>query len=291
MRDAELIRVAAYAGLRQGELLALRWPDVDFLGRKLIVSSTPSADVESTSTKSGGFREVPLPDQAAGAMDRLSRRTDDTGPDEYGFCNGSSRRLGPSALRRRYDRGPACRRLPPLRFHDLRHTYGSLLVAGGVDLISVKSAMGHSQVGTTERYLHARPAAELADRFTTALGGIVANSDDVGRRSAANLGVHGENPFLQGAFASSGTASVQAGCADVLVAASRAPSALRIARSYLCKSSRPLILLPLLAKPLQRLGQLRSVARAVEHRWRAELSTRAPLRQRCSSRRSSRNVW
>jgi len=54
--------------------------------------------------------------------------------------------------------------LPPLRFHDLRHTHGSLLVAGGVDLISVKSAMGHSQIATTERYLHARPATELADR-------------------------------------------------------------------------------------------------------------------------------
>jgi integrase len=58
-----------------------------------------------------------------------------------------------------------------LRFHDLRHTYGSLLVAGGIDLPSVKAAMGHSRITTTERYLHARPAAELADRFTRALAG------------------------------------------------------------------------------------------------------------------------
>ncbi|MGC9221937.1 MAG: tyrosine-type recombinase/integrase [Solirubrobacteraceae bacterium] len=50
-----------------------------------------------------------------------------------------------------------------------RHTYGSLLVAGGVDLASVKSAMGHSRITTTERYLHARSATELADRFTAAL--------------------------------------------------------------------------------------------------------------------------
>ena len=56
--------------------------------------------------------------------------------------------------------------------HDLRHTYGSLLVAGGIDLPSVKAAMGHSRITTTERYLHARPAAELADRFTLALGGV-----------------------------------------------------------------------------------------------------------------------
>ena len=49
------------------------------------------------------------------------------------------------------------------------HTYGSLLVAGGIDLPSVKAAMGHSHITTTERYLHARPAGELAERFTQAL--------------------------------------------------------------------------------------------------------------------------
>lgn len=171
-QDAELVRVAAYSGLRQGELVALRWRDVQFLGPKLVVSRTLSADVEANSTKSGRFREVPLPDQAAGALDRLSRRDRYIGPDEYVFCNRFGGRLDPSALRRRYDRARDAAGLPPLRFHDLRHTYGSLLVAGGVDLISVKSAMGHSQIGTTERYLHARPATELAERFTTALGGV-----------------------------------------------------------------------------------------------------------------------
>ena len=49
-----------------------------------------------------------------------------------------------------------------------------LLVAGGIDLASVKAAMGHSRITTTERYLHARPAGELADRFTRALAGDIA---------------------------------------------------------------------------------------------------------------------
>jgi integrase len=169
-QDAELVRVAAYSGLRRGELVTLRWRDVHFLGRKIVVSRTLSADVEAQSTKSGRVREVPLPDQAAGALDRLSRRADYTGPDEYVFCNRFGRRLDPSALRRRYERARDAAELPALRFHDLRHTYGSLLVEGGIDLISVKAAMGHSQISTTERYLHARPATELAERFTSALG-------------------------------------------------------------------------------------------------------------------------
>ncbi len=172
VQDAELVRVAAYAGLRRGELVALRWRDVDFLGRKIVVRRALSAEIELRSTKSRRAREVPLPDQAAGALERLSRRGEFIGPDDYVFANRLGRRLDPSALRRRFERARDAAGLEPLRFHDLRHTYGSLLVAGGIDLPSVKSAMGHSRLSTTERYLHARPASELADRFTHALSGV-----------------------------------------------------------------------------------------------------------------------
>jgi hypothetical protein len=80
------------------------------------------------------------------------------------------------ALCRRFDSGGGIRTrdaagLRPLRWHDLRHTFGSLLVAGGVDLVSIKDAMGHSQLTTTSRYLHARPATERAAAFTAAFGG------------------------------------------------------------------------------------------------------------------------
>ena len=173
VQDAELIRVAAYGGLRRGELVALRWRDVDFAGRKIIVRCSLSAGTELRSTKGRRAREVPLPDQAAAALDRLSQRIEFTGPDDYVFANRLGRRMDPSALRRRFERARDAVRLEHLRFHDLRHTYGALLVAGGIDLASVKAAMGHSRISTTERYLHARPAGELADRFTQALRGAV----------------------------------------------------------------------------------------------------------------------
>jgi integrase len=156
---------------RRGELVALRWRDIDFVARKITVRRALSGDTELRSTKSRRFREVPLPDQAAAALDRLSRRGEFAGPDDYVFANRLGRRLDPSALRRRFERARDAAGLEPLRFHDLRHTYGSLLVAGGIDLASVKASMGHSHIATTERYLHARPAGELADRFTRALGG------------------------------------------------------------------------------------------------------------------------
>jgi integrase len=166
-RDAEAVRVAAYAGLRLGELLALRWRDIDWSGSALTISRSLSAGFEGA-TKTGRVRRVPLADQAAAALERLSHRPDFVSPGEYVFCNALGRPLDGSALRRRYKRARDATRLRPLRWHDLRHTFGSLLVAAGVDLVSVKDAMGHSQLTTTSRYLHARPATERAAAFTAA---------------------------------------------------------------------------------------------------------------------------
>jgi integrase len=168
-RDAEAVRVAAYSGLRLGEQLALRWADIDWTGSVLTISRAVSAGVEGP-TKTGEVRRVPMADQAAAALERLTQRADFTSLDDYVFCNAYGRRLDDSALRRRYKRGRDHAGLRPLRWHDLRHTFGSLLVAGGVDLVSVRDAMGHSQLATTSRYLHARPATERAASFTAAFG-------------------------------------------------------------------------------------------------------------------------
>lgn len=166
-RDAQMVRVSAYAGLRLGELLALRWRDVDFAGQVLAVARAISAGLE-TPTKSGRVRGVPLPDQAAAALDAVSRRVEFTGPGELVFCNQLGRRLDSSALRRRYRRAQAAAELRPLRWHDLRHIYGSLLAASGVDLVTIQAVMGHSALATTGRYLHARPASDQAEVFTGA---------------------------------------------------------------------------------------------------------------------------
>lgn len=188
-QDAELVRLAAYAGLRQGELLALRWRDVDFAGSALTVGRALSAGVEA-STKSGRVRRVPLSDQAAAALDRVSRREDFTSGDDLVFANALGRTLDDSALRRRYRCAQDAAGVRPLRFHDLHHTFGSLLAAGGVDVVTIKAAMGHSALATTARYLHARPAVEQAQVFTRAFEGASAGPREVaptadGRRVAA----------------------------------------------------------------------------------------------------------
>ena len=143
--------------------------------RPLTISRSLSSSVEGA-TKPGHVRRVPTADQAAAALNRLSRRHDFVCPDDYVFCNALGRPLDGSALRRRYKRACDAAGLRPLRWHALRHTFGSLLAAGGVDLVSIKDAMGHSQLTTTSRYLHARPATERAAAFTAAFHGNAATA-------------------------------------------------------------------------------------------------------------------
>lgn len=177
-QDAAAVRVSAYTGLRLGELLALRWSDVDWSGSALTVSRAISAGKETT-PKSGKVRRVPLPDQALVALEQLSRRADFIEPDEIVFCNVvTGRSLNGSALRRRYKQAQAAAEVHALRWHDLRHTYGSLLAASGEELVTIKAAMGHANISTTEVYLHARPATELATRFSKAFAPVLAAEPD-----------------------------------------------------------------------------------------------------------------
>ncbi len=175
-QDAEAVRLSAYTGLRAGELRALRWRDVNFAAAKLTVRRTISGGTLVDSTKSGRTREVPLADAALASLDRLSRRADFTGPDEYVICSRTGGRVEESALRRRYRRAQKAADIPVLPWHGLRHTFGSLLAAGGEDLVTIKAAMGHSRITTTERYLHARPATMTAARFSKVFG--TAAADD-----------------------------------------------------------------------------------------------------------------
>jgi integrase len=160
-QDGELFRIAAFTGLRLGELLALRWEDVDLDLRRLVVQRAVSAGVEGP-TKSWQARFLPLADPAAEAFQRLLAREDYTQRNDYVFCSRLGRRLDASAVRRRFKRAQLAAGLRPLRFHALRHAAGSL-VARHADAHFVQAFLGHSRITTTERYMHAKARPEDVD--------------------------------------------------------------------------------------------------------------------------------
>jgi integrase len=159
-QDAAIYLTAAFTGLRRGELLALRWRDVDFAGSSIRVRASYAAGVV-TSPKSGKVRSVPMAPSVAAALASLGQREDWVGDDDLVFPGDTGSYLDGSALRRRY--GAALKRagVRPLRFHDLRHTFGTRMIAKA-DIRRVQEWMGHADVQTTMRYLHYAPRADDA---------------------------------------------------------------------------------------------------------------------------------
>lgn len=160
-QHAAIFLSAAFTGLRRGELLALRWRDVDF-GGSLIRVRASYAGGKLTTPKSGKVRSVPMAPDVAKALARLGERERWTGDDDLVFVGETGGYLDGSALRRRYTEALKRAGLQPLRFHDLRHVFGTRMIAKA-DIRRVQEWMGHADIQTTMRYLHYAPRGDEAE--------------------------------------------------------------------------------------------------------------------------------
>jgi integrase len=171
-QDAALYLTAAQTGLRQGELRALRWADVDFAADRIHVrrSATVGANATIKTPKSGHVRSVPMVPQIASALARLGQREQFAAPDDLVFPNQVGEVENDTLLRRRYYRALEDAGLPRVRFHDLRHAFGSTAVKA-FPLSDVQAMLGHAHITTTMRYVHHRPGKDDAQRLAAAFGG------------------------------------------------------------------------------------------------------------------------
>jgi integrase len=166
-QDAALFTVAAFTGLRLGELRALRWGDIDWMLRLVHVRRSYTDGSEHV-PKSGRVRSVPLVDQAARALDSLSRRERWTDDADLVFVNTVGGVIDQDALRKRFYKALERASLPRIRLHDLRHTFGTLAVQA-FPLTDVKAFMGHADIQTTMIYVHHVPQHDAADRLSQLL--------------------------------------------------------------------------------------------------------------------------
>ena len=159
-QDGAIFLTAAFTGLRLGELLELRWRDLDFTNAVVRVRGNYSTG-QVTTPKSGKVRSVPLAPDVAQVLARLSQLEQFTGEDDLVFPGAGGEHLDGSALRRRYKYALARAGLRSLRFHDLRHTFGTRMIAHA-DIRRVQEWMGHADVQTTMKYLHYAPRGDEA---------------------------------------------------------------------------------------------------------------------------------
>jgi integrase len=150
-----------------GELLALRWRDVDFTRRTIHVRENWTQG-ETTTPKGGTERAVPMAEEMAQRLARLGQRQHFTADDDLVFCTPRGQHVGYKALKERYRaalRAAGVRE--DFRFHNLRHTFGSTVIRHA-DSREVMEWMGHADLTTTRRYLAFVDREDAAKRVSEA---------------------------------------------------------------------------------------------------------------------------
>jgi integrase len=161
--DGAFFLTLAYAGLRLGEGLALQWQDVNFAGSSLIVERSITLGVVDT-PKGGGGRTVPMADEVARALARLSQRGVLTGDCDPVFINRHATGIADrhSVRRRFYAIQEEVGIQPRRTLHQLRHTFATVCASRGIPLRTIQGWCGHENYATTERYAHLMPRSEDA---------------------------------------------------------------------------------------------------------------------------------
>jgi integrase len=165
--EPTLYLTAAMTGLRQGELIGLRWRDVDLKARRVRVVA-PYVRGEFANPKSqGSGRSLPLATRAVEALSELRERSAYADDSELVFAHPESGRpLDRSKLVRRFRQATERAEVRQVTFHELRHTFGTRMAAAGVPLRTIQHWMGHADAKTTQVYAHYQPSeaeAEVVD--------------------------------------------------------------------------------------------------------------------------------
>ena len=168
--DQAIWATALYAGLRLGELKALRWQDIDFTHNIIRVQRSWDRHTGPITPKSrAGTRRVPLghPLRAYLAAHQLAQHPER----ELAFGRPNNQPFTQAVT----DRARTAWKhadLTPIGLHECRHTYSSVMIAAGVNAKALSTYMGHSSITTTlDRYGHLMPGNETqaANMLTTYL--------------------------------------------------------------------------------------------------------------------------
>jgi integrase len=206
--DRALYLTAAMTGLRQGELVALRWRDVDWPASVIRVRRNYTRGAEGTPKSRRSSRAVPMADRMAGELERHFQRSAYQGDDDLVFCHPQTGRPhDASRMRTRFYAAMKAAKLGHLvgrengiTFHSLRHTFGTRMAAVGVPMRTLQEWMGHRDFATTLIYADYSPDPAAATAFAQAAFGPSTNPSTNLRPTQTNSdplepSEHGESPL------------------------------------------------------------------------------------------------
>jgi integrase len=166
--ERAIYAAAMYAGLRRGELRALRWSDVDLPGRRINVERAwDDEEGEQDGKSEAARRSVPIVKPLARELAAHKLRTGRDG-DALVFGMTETDPFDPSGVRRRALAAWAAAGLEPIGLHESRHTCASGLIASGANAKTIQKVMGHASIQVTfDVYGHLMPGGldEALDAF------------------------------------------------------------------------------------------------------------------------------
>ena len=175
------VAFAAYTGARRGEVLALRWSDVHFSQRSVMIERSITERMEFKAPKNDRSRIISMPEtlceilrahRATQAQERLAIGTSYQ-DDGLVFARADGTPINPWSFGRAVLDCVARAGVTPITLHGLRDTHASLLAQGGVPIEVVSKRLGHASIGiTVERYLHVYTERDVdaADAFERLVG-------------------------------------------------------------------------------------------------------------------------
>lgn len=157
--DRAIYITAVMTGLRKGELVALRWRDVDWQARRIRVRRNYTRGEFGTPKSRRSSRSVPMTGELASELRRVWNQTIYRDDDDLVFAHPDHGGVLPKAnISRRFCAALKAAGLEDHRFHDLRHTFGTRMAAAGVPLRTLQEWMGHRDITTTQRYADYSPS-------------------------------------------------------------------------------------------------------------------------------------
>ncbi len=136
-----ILIIAISTGMRRGEVLNLKWEDIDFKTGVIFVRDSKSYE----------SRVIPMSESLKGALMELRKHSDN----EYLFCNGDGTPI--ESVNRSFHTARRRSGIAYCTFHCLRHTFATRAVMAGVDIVTVQELLGHKTIAMTKRYSHPTP--------------------------------------------------------------------------------------------------------------------------------------
>ena len=163
-----LIETAVFTGCRRAEIVGLKWSDIDFENKILHVKRSiykvhGEKAQEKTPKSKNGIRSLSIPQRLCDTLTEYKQQQDrckmffedDWNDLDYVFTESNGYVMNPQTPTKQFHNFLKRHNMRQIKFHALRHTSATLLLASGCDIKTVSSRLGHGDIETTGIYLHA----------------------------------------------------------------------------------------------------------------------------------------